>query len=88
MGMINLGSSMRYGPTGKKRKTTAWNSKKKNTIMAHAQGKLKPSLQEQQRLQQMKEHNEKRQEEIKMAGQKRERGQREFTVRSQDTSTG
>jgi len=59
MGMINLGSSMRYGPSGKKRKTNAWKSTKKNTIMAHAQGKLKPSLQEQQRLQQMKEHNEK-----------------------------
>jgi hypothetical protein len=36
----------------------------------------------------MKEHNEEKQEEIKMAGQTRERGQREFTVRSQDTPTG
>ena len=58
MGMINLGSSMRYGPSGKKRKTNAWKTKK-NTIIAHTQGKFKPSLQEQQRLQQMKEHNEK-----------------------------
>ena len=59
MGMINLGSSMRYGPSGKKRKTNAWKTKK-NTIIAHTQGKFKPSLQEQQRLQQMKEHNETR----------------------------
>ena len=29
MGYINLGSSMRYGPSGKKRKTTAWSTKKK-----------------------------------------------------------
>jgi hypothetical protein len=36
----------------------------------------------------MKEHNEKRQKEIKMAGQERKRGQREFTIRSQDTPTG
>ena len=58
MGMINLGSSMRYGPSGKKRKTNAWKTKK-NTIIAHQQGKYKPSLEQQQRLQAMKEHNEK-----------------------------
>ena len=50
---------MRYGPSGKKRKTNAWKSTKKNTIMPHAQGRHQPSLQEQQRLQAMKEHNEK-----------------------------
>ena len=27
--MINLGSSMRYGPSGKRRKTNAWTTKKK-----------------------------------------------------------
>ena len=59
MGMINLGSSMRYGPTGKKRKTTAWNSKKKNTIMAHEQGRLKPSLAEQQRIEAIREFDKK-----------------------------
>jgi hypothetical protein len=59
MGMINLGSSMRYGPSGKKRKTNAWKSVKKNTIMPHAQGKYEPSLAQQQRLQEMKEYNEK-----------------------------
>ena len=48
---------MRYGPSGKKRKTNAWKTKK-NTIIAHQQGRHKPSLQEQQRLQQIKEHNE------------------------------
>ena len=53
--MINLGSSMRYGPTGKKRKTNAWKSTKKNTIMAHAQGKLKPSLAERQRIEAIRE---------------------------------
>ena len=56
--MINLGSSMRYGPSGKKRKTNAWKTKK-NTIIAHQQGKYKPSLAQQQRLQEMKEYNEK-----------------------------
>jgi len=55
MGMINLGSSMRYGPTGKKRKTNAWKSTKKNTIMAHEQGRLKPSLAERQRIEAIKE---------------------------------
>ncbi len=29
MGFINLGSSMRYGPSGKRRKTTAWNTTKR-----------------------------------------------------------
>jgi len=33
-------------------------------------------------------NNEKRKKEIEMAGQTREGGQPEFTVRSQDTSTG
>jgi hypothetical protein len=36
----------------------------------------------------MKEHTEKRQEEIKMAGQERKRGRAEQPIRSQDTSTG
>ena len=29
MGYMNLGSSMRYGPSGKRRKTSAWSTKKK-----------------------------------------------------------
>ena len=30
MAYINLGSSMRYGPSGKRRKTKAWTTKKKS----------------------------------------------------------
>tara|TARA_B110000858_G_scaffold195362_1_gene251596 strand:- start:1098 stop:1427 length:330 start_codon:yes stop_codon:yes gene_type:complete len=59
MGMINLGSSMRYGPTGKKRKTNAWKETRKNTIMAHEQGRHKPSIAETQRLDKMREFDEK-----------------------------
>ena len=57
--MINLGSSMRYGPSGKKRKTTAWKETKKNTIMAYQQGRLEQSISEKQRLEKMKEFDEK-----------------------------
>ena len=39
MAMINLGSSMRYGPSGKRRKTNAWTTKKKKPTMAQP---LKP----------------------------------------------
>ena len=35
MGMINLGSSMRYGLSGKKRKTTAWTTKEKLSKLIH-----------------------------------------------------
>ena len=34
MGMINLGSSMRYGPSGKKRKTTAWTTTKRKSCQS------------------------------------------------------
>ena len=39
MAMINLGSSMRYGPSGKRRKTNAWTVKKKKPIKTRT---LKP----------------------------------------------
>lgn len=55
MGMINLGSSMRYGPTGKRRKTTAWNTTKRKVVKPHEQGKLKMSLSEQQRIESIRE---------------------------------
>lgn len=59
MGMINLGSSMKYGPSGKRRKTNAWSTKKKKVTPPHLQGKLKTSLSQQQRIKEMNEHNEK-----------------------------
>ena len=59
MGMINLGSSMRYGPTGKKRKTTAWNPTKKKVVSPHKQGNLKISLSEKQRMESIREFDEK-----------------------------
>jgi|TARA_B110000483_G_scaffold228639_1_gene291686 hypothetical protein len=59
MGMINLGSSMRYGPNGKKRKTNAWKETKKNTIMAYQQGKHEPSLKEKQIIEKMDEFDKK-----------------------------
>ena len=40
MAFINLGSSMKYGPSGKRRKTTAWNTKKKTPPV---RSKLKPN---------------------------------------------
>jgi len=59
MGMINLGSSMRYGPTGKKRKTTAWNPTKKKVASPHKQGKIKQSLESKQRIEAMREFDKK-----------------------------
>jgi len=59
MGMMNLGSSMRYGPNGKRRKTKAWTTKKRNVVPPHLQGELKPSQTELDRIQAMKEYNEK-----------------------------
>lgn len=59
MGMMNLGSSMRYGPSGKKRKTKAWTTKKRNVTPPHLQGELKPSLESRQRIEAIKEYNEK-----------------------------
>jgi hypothetical protein len=59
MGMINLGSSMRYGPTGKRRKTTAWNTTKKKIVSPHKQGKIKQSLESKQRIEAMREFDKK-----------------------------
>jgi len=55
MGMINLGSSMRYGPTGKRRKTTAWSTKKRKTSVS-----IKPyQPKESQRMKDIREYHEK-----------------------------
>ena len=59
MGMINLGSSMRYGPNGKRRKTKAWTTKKRKVAPPHLQGELKQSQTELNRLQAIKEHRNK-----------------------------
>ena len=56
MGYINLGSSMRYGPSGKRRKTKAWTTKKKKPIQSEA---IKPNQTTLDRIQEAKEHREK-----------------------------
>ena len=56
MGYINLGSSMRYGPSGKRRKTTAWNTKKKQPPV---RTEFKQSLESKQRMDAIREYNEK-----------------------------
>ena len=53
MAYINLGSSMRYGPSGKRRKTTAWNTKKK-TVSTKTQ--LKPDQRTIDRIREAEEH--------------------------------
>jgi len=59
MGMINLGSSMRYGPTGKKRKNHLWSATKAKRVVPHTMGKYKPSTETIQRLQAMKDFDKK-----------------------------
>lgn len=55
MGMINLGSSMRYGPSGKRRKTTAWSTKTRRPTVS-----TEPYVpQETQRMKDIKAYNEK-----------------------------
>ena len=53
MAYINLGSSMRYGPSGKKRKTTAWNTKKKKPPVST---ELKPDQRSIDRVNEAREH--------------------------------
>jgi len=53
MGFINLGSSMRYGPSGKRRKTTAWNTKKRKVTF---NSDYKPV--ESDRMKSIREYNE------------------------------
>lgn len=53
--MINLGSSMRYGPTGKRRKTKAWTTTKKKNIEFTSL----PIPKESDRMREIREHNEK-----------------------------
>ena len=53
---MNLGSSMRYGPSGKRRKTTAWNTKKKSTP---TKSQLKPDQRTIDRIREAEEHREK-----------------------------
>jgi len=54
MGYINLGSSMRYGPSGKKRKTTAWSTKKRKVNFTKTH---RPA--ESERMKAIREYNEK-----------------------------
>lgn len=54
MGFINLGSSMKYGPSGKRRKTTAWTTKKKKVTF---NSDYKPV--ESDRMKSIREYNEK-----------------------------
>ncbi len=50
---------MRYGPSGKKRKTTAWKTPKKSTVKAYEQGRLEVNTVAKQRLEQMEEFDNK-----------------------------
>ena len=59
MGMINLGSSMRYGPTGKKRKKHAWSAKKTKRVVPHTMGKYTQSLESKQRIDAMNDFDKK-----------------------------
>tara|TARA_B110001454_G_C12630303_1_gene396628 strand:- start:510 stop:824 length:315 start_codon:yes stop_codon:yes gene_type:complete len=54
MGFINLGSSLKYGPSGKRRKTTAWSTKKKKVIF---NSDYKPM--ESERMKAIREYNKK-----------------------------
>ena len=56
MGYINLGSSMRYGPSGKRRKTKAWTTKKKRPTESKA---LRPNQTTLDRIKEAEEHREK-----------------------------
>ena len=54
--MINLGSSMRYGPSGKRRKTNAWTTKKKKPTETRT---LKPCPVAMARAEEARKHREK-----------------------------
>ena len=54
--MINLGSSMRYGPSGKRRKTNAWTTKKKKPTETRT---LKPCSAAMARAEEARKHREK-----------------------------
>jgi len=56
MAYMNLGSSMRYGPSGKKRKTTAWTTKKKTPPVRTT---LKPDQRTLDRIKEAQEFREK-----------------------------
>jgi len=56
MGYINLGSSMRYGPSGKKRKTSAWTTKKKKI---QSSGPITPDQRTIDRMKEAEEHKKK-----------------------------
>lgn len=56
MAMINLGSSMRYGPSGKRRKTKAWTTRTKKPVMHTST--LQPTFHEQARMEEAKRHRE------------------------------
>ena len=55
MAMINLGSSMRYGPSGKRRKTNAWTTKKRKPTKTTT---LKPCAHAIERMEAAKKHRE------------------------------
>ena len=56
MGYMNLGSSMRYGPSGKRRKTSAWSTKKKTPPVRTS---MKPDQKTLDRMKEAEEHREK-----------------------------
>jgi len=56
MAMINLGSSMRYGPSGKRRKTNAWTTKKRKPTITET---LKPCVHAIERIEAARKHREK-----------------------------
>tara|TARA_R100001443_G_scaffold104196_1_gene112775 strand:+ start:1501 stop:1821 length:321 start_codon:yes stop_codon:yes gene_type:complete len=56
MSYINLGSSMRYGPSGKRRKTNAWTTKKKTPPPRTT---MKPDQRTLDRMKAAQEHREK-----------------------------
>ena len=53
--MINLSGSMRYGPTGKKRKTNAWSSKKRKSLASKSLRSCPLSI---ARMEEAKKHRE------------------------------
>ena len=44
MGMINMSGSMKYGPSGKRRKTNAWKAKKRHQVKIESM-RMKPTPQ-------------------------------------------
>mgnify|MGYP001170514898 FL=1 len=59
MGMINLGSSLRYSMNGKRRKKHAANPVKKKRVANYTTTRLKPDFHAQRRLEEAKAHKEK-----------------------------